>query len=129
VIKPTNKARLYSVFASTLRSVLPSFVLGSTTLLSTLLYATDTNKVSIKVMEDARIFAQLDDEIPAVVNYFTQSNETAIVAFYEAQYGQATSSDRRRGRLEKAFTKDDYTIKVIISEQNNLRQVDVLVTQ
>jgi len=80
-------------------------------------------------MEDARIFAQLDDEIPAVVNYFTQSNETAIVAFYEAQYGQATSSDRRRGRLEKAFTKNDYTIKVIISEQNNLRQVDVLVTQ
>ena len=98
-------------------------------LLSTTTFAADTNNVSIEVMSDARIFAQFDDEIPAVINYFTKKNETNIVAFYEEHYGQSILSERRKGRLEKSFTKDGYNIKIIISEQNNFRQVDVLVTK
>ena len=107
------------MFCSTLCSVL----------LSTSIFAADTDKVSIEVMQDARIFAQLDDEIPAVVNYYTKNNEQNIVDFYEDKYGESISSERKRGRLIKAFTKDEYNIKVIISEQNKLRQVDVLVTK
>lgn len=117
--KNTHKALLFSMFCSTLCSAL----------LSTTIFAADTNKISAEVMEDARVFAQFDDETPAVVNYFTKNNETNIVAFYEEKYGQSISSERNRGRLEKAFIKDGYNIKVIISEQNKFRQVDVLITQ
>lgn len=97
-------------------------------LLSTTIYAADANTMSVEMMEDAKVFAQFDDKIPAVVNYFTKNNENDIVAFYEKQYGQSILSERRKGRLEKSFTKDSYNIKIIISEQNNFRQVDILVT-
>lgn len=112
------------MFCSTLCSAL----LGAA-LISTSANAADTEKVTIEVMNDAKIFAQFDDEIPAVINYFTKSNETSIVNFYEEKYGQAISSNRKKGRLEKSFIKDNYNIKIIISEQNNFRQVDVLVTK
>jgi Skp family chaperone for outer membrane proteins len=119
VTKNTKKSLLFSMSCSTLCSAL----------LSTTIYAADVENISIEVMSDAKVFAQLDDEIPAVVNYFTKKSETNIVAFYEEKYGQAISSDRKRGRLEKSFTQNNYNIKVIISEQNNQRQVDVLITK
>jgi hypothetical protein len=100
-----------------------------TALMSTTSFADNMDKLAIDVMSDAKIFAKLDDEIPAVVNYFTKSSEANIVTFYEEKYGKSTSSDRKRGRLEKSFIKDSFNIKVIISEQNNQRQVDVLVTK
>lgn len=122
--KNTKRSLLPSIFCSTLYSALLSAAL-----ISTSANATDTEKVTIEVMNDAKIFAQFDDEIPAVINYFTKSNETSIVDFYEEKYGQAISSNRKKGRLEKSFIKDNYNIKIIISEQNNFRQVDVLVTK
>ncbi|WP_076419690.1 hypothetical protein [Colwellia sp. UCD-KL20] len=121
--KNTNKSLIFSIFCSTLCSALLS-----STLLSTSAYAADTEKVTIEVMNDAKIFAQFDDEIPAVINYFTTSNETSIVNFYEEKFGQAITSNRRKGRLEKSFVKDKHNINIIISEQNNFRQVDVLIT-
>ncbi|XPF95624.1 hypothetical protein ACM9HF_06315 [Colwellia sp. RE-S-Sl-9] len=122
--KNTNKSLIFSMFCSTLCSALLS-----STLLSTSVNAADTEKVTIEVMNDAKIFAQFDDEVPAVINYFTKNNETSIVDFYEENYGQAISSSRKKGRLEKSFIKDNYNIKIIISEQDNFRQVDVLVTK
>lgn len=100
-----------------------------TALISTKVYAAEQEKISISVMSDAQVFAKFDDEIPAVVNYFTGKSESSIVAFYEEQYGPAVLSDRKRGRLEKLFKMDDKNIQIIISEQNNKRQVDVLVTK
>lgn len=117
--KKTNRAVLFSMFCSAL----------FTTLTSTSSYADETEQLSIKVMSDANVFAKLDDEVPAVVNYFTRNSEEAIIAFYEEQYGKAITSDRKRGRLEKSFIQDDYNIKIIISEQSKQRQVDVLVTK
>ena len=121
--KNTKRSLLSSIFCSTLYSALLS-----ATLISTSANATDTEKVTIEVMNDAKIFAQFDDEIPAVINYFTKSNETSIVNFYKEKYGQAITSNRRKGRLEKSFVKDKHNIKIIISEQNSFRQVDVLIT-
>lgn len=100
-----------------------------TALISTKLYAADQEQIAIAVTSDAQIFAKFDDEIPAVINYFTSKSESNIVAFYEEKYGSAVLSDRKRGRLEKLFKMDDKNIQVIISEQNNKRQVDVLVTK
>lgn len=100
-----------------------------TTLITTSSYATEAKQLSIKVISDAKVFARIDDEIPAVVNYFTEKTEDSIVAFYEEQYGKEVSSDRKYSHLENSYTKDGYNIRIIISEQNNQRQVDVLVTQ
>lgn len=99
------------------------------TLFCSQVYASEADKFAIEIMSDATVFAKLDDKVPAVVNYFTKNSETSIVAFYEDKYGKAVSSNRKRGRLEKAFEQNNYRINVIISEQNNQRQVDVLVTK
>ncbi|MDO7084660.1 hypothetical protein WNY51_01685 [Pseudocolwellia sp. AS88] len=117
--KKTHKALLFSMLCSTI----------FTALVSTKLYAAETDKLTIEVMSDAKVFAKLDDELPAVVNYFTKRSENSILAFYEEKYGKAISSNRKRGHLENSFINNNHNITVIVSERNNQRQVDVMVTK
>jgi hypothetical protein len=86
-----------------------------------------TGKITIPVVEDARIFSRFDDKIPAIVNYFTPTTEEAVIKFYQEAYGEPTEQERKRGRLTVSFLKNQQQIRVIISQQNNLRQVDVIV--
>lgn len=101
----------------------------STTLLSTVSLAATTGNVSIEVVNDARVFAKFDSEIPAVVNYYTKKSEQSIIDFYRDKYGAPSSSERLKGRLTQKFSHNDKYIRVVISEQDNHRQVDVIVTQ
>ena len=98
-------------------------------MLTTAAHSENSNSVSIDVMSDARIFAQFDQEIPAVVNYFTKMSEQNIIDFYQGKYGSPNSSVRLKGRLTQKFNHDGRRFRVVISQQDNYRQVDVIVTK
>ena len=82
----------------------------------------------IPLMADAVIFANYDDELPAIVNYYTQASEDEIILFYQASFKKELTKERMRGRLTLNYNTDDRTITVIISPQNNKYQVDVIMT-
>jgi len=97
------------------------------TLLATSLLAKTVEEINIPVVDNARVFAKFIDEYPAVINYFTRLSEQDVIAFYQSQYGEILSQERKRGRLMLKFATDNTTIRIVISEQNKMRQVDVLV--
>ena len=82
---------------------------------------------NIPVIDNAKVFADFSDELPAVINYFTSSDEASIIAFYQNSYGEALTQERKRGRLTLTFADDNKAIRVVISQQNKKRQVDILV--
>lgn len=84
------------------------------------------NSVFIPVLSDAKVFAEFVDELPAVVNFFTMASEAEIIAFYSESYGEPVEQERKRGRLNITFYLEDVATRVVISEQDNRRQVDVL---
>ena len=94
---------------------------------ATSLLAKTTENITIPIVENARVFAQFDDEYPAVVNYFTPLSEQEVISFYQKKYGEILTQERKRGRLMLKFADDNNNIRVVISKQNKMRQVDVLV--
>lgn len=99
------------------------------TLSSITFAANDTNSVSIPTLKEAQIFADFTDAMPAVLNYFTPATEAQIISFYQQSYGEAISQERKRGRLTLSYLTKEQTVRVVISQQNNKRQVDVIVEQ
>lgn len=85
--------------------------------------------VEIPKLDNAQVFADFNDELPAVLNYFTRSTEDQVIAFYQQHYREATSRERKRGRLTLSFSQEKQNIRVVISQQNNKRQVDVIVEE
>ena len=65
--------------------------------------------------------------MPAVVNYFTKKTEEEIIAFYQKEYGEPLQQERKRGRLTLNFSQETNNIRVVISQQNSVRQVDVII--
>jgi len=87
----------------------------------------NVKEIVIQTMDDAVIFADFSDELPAVINYFTSYSEQEILDFYQALYGEPNNSEIKRGRLTLHFSFQQRAYRVIISQQNKKRQVDVLV--
>ena len=85
------------------------------------------DKVNIPVIEDARVFAKFDDKMPAVINYFTANSEDSVIDFYNKSYGEPKDRERKRGRLTLNYRQGKQQIRVVISPQNKMRQVDVIV--
>lgn len=83
--------------------------------------------IDIPVIEDARVFAEFSDALPAVINYFTSASEDEVIEFYQQSFGEAISQERKRGRLTLHYTQAEEAMRVVISPQNNKRQVDVLI--
>lgn len=83
--------------------------------------------ISIPMIENAQVFANFTDDIPAVLNYFTSASEAQVIAFYQQHFGEALSQNRKRGRLTLSYLQEDKAIRVVISQQNNKRQVDVII--
>tara|TARA_R110001583_G_scaffold21308_6_gene80912 strand:- start:2226 stop:2600 length:375 start_codon:yes stop_codon:yes gene_type:complete len=99
---------------------------------STSLYAleesqVDTNNVIVPMMTNAQVFADFTDELPAVLNYFTRATEKQIIDFYQQHYSDAISQERKRGRLTLTYQQQKHHIRVVISQQNKKRQVDVII--
>ncbi|MEW6981993.1 hypothetical protein AAD001_05010 [Colwelliaceae bacterium 6471] len=103
--------------------LLTLFCLG----LSSSAYAKTLDKIEIPVMDNAKIFAQFNEDFPAVVNYFVKTSEEDVISFYQNIYGEPQLQERKRGRLTLRFAKADQMIRVIISPQNNNQQVDILI--
>jgi len=74
----------------------------------------------------AKIFASYTDELPMVINYYTQLSNQEIIRFYQEKYGEAIKSEMKRGRLALYFNLQTNTLRVIISKQGNFQQVDAL---
>jgi len=81
----------------------------------------------IPVMDDAIVFANFNDNTPAVINYYTSMTVKDIIDFYKMTYGEIAYHERKRGRLTLSFYPNDLAIRVIISKQNKKHQVDVIV--
>jgi hypothetical protein len=113
----------YKKSAYSLSAILFAFTLVN----ANLAVAEESVTLSIPTMSDARIFAEFKDKMPAVVNYFSKSTEEEIIAFYQKEYGLPLAQERKRGRLTLTFNQEMQNIRVVISHQNNLRQVDVIV--
>ena len=76
-----------------------------------------------------KVFADFSDDIPAVLNYFTSSTEEQIIDFYKQNFGESILQERKRDRLTLTYQKEEQTIRVVISQQNNKRQVDIIVEE
>jgi len=109
----------YSLLAGAVLFTLSSIVLANT----------NANPVLIPMMKNAQVFANFTDDIPAVLNYFSHFSEKEIIEFYQQHYGEAVFRERKRGRLTLSYQQQNQTIRVVISQQNNKRQVDVIVEQ
>jgi hypothetical protein len=83
--------------------------------------------IEIPTLDNARIFAEFKDRMPAVVNYFTKSSEQEVIEFYQGEFGEPTNKERKRDRLTLSYQVEKKSIRVVISEQNKVRQVDVIV--
>ncbi len=88
---------------------------------------TDYQNDYIPVIAEAKVFANLTDELPAVMNYFTVASEEQVIDFYQQAYGESTSHERKRGRLTLTYQQGEQSMRVVISTQADKRQVDVLV--
>ena len=82
--------------------------------------------VIIPMVSNAQVFANITDELPAVLNYFTSATEEKIINFYQQHYGEYISQERKRGRLTISYQQGEKNIRVVISQQNKKRQVDVI---
>lgn len=117
-IKNSNK---FSLFVG---AILLSF--------STSIYALEDNEASshsvvIPMVTDAQVFADFTDEVPAVLNYFTNATEEQVIQFYQEHYSEFNSQERKRGRLTLTYQQEAHSIRVVISQQDKKRQVDVIV--
>lgn len=83
--------------------------------------------INIPILEDAQVFAEFTDSLPAVINYFTLASETQVIDFYQQAFGEAHSQERKRGRLTLKYAEGGEAMRVVISQQNKKRQVDVII--
>jgi len=83
--------------------------------------------IDIPVMQDSQVFAEFSDSLPAVINYFTQSSEVEVIEFYQQAFGEPYSQERKRGRLTLQYRGAEELMRVVISQQNKKRQVDVII--
>jgi len=108
-----------------------SFLSGTLLLLmvsfSTYSASSAMESVNIPVIEGARIFAKFDERTPAVLNYFTSETEDAVIKFYNKSYGEPVGRERKHGRLTLNYQQQLQQVRVVISRQNKLRQVDIIV--
>ena len=83
----------------------------------------------IERLDDAKVFASFNDELPAVLNYFTSSTEAEIIHFYKEKYGEIVFEELKYDRLTLTFYQEEIEIRIAVSKQNNKHQVDILVME
>ncbi len=115
----TTRTNKYSLLASAVLFTLSSVALAND----------DANPVVIPMMDNAQVFADFTDDMPAVLNYFTRATEAQVIKFYQQQFGEAITQERKRGRLTLSYQQEKRIMRVVISQQNDKRQVDVIIEQ
>jgi len=102
------------------------FILTLAWLVCTEIKAENNDLISIPIVNDARVFYQFSDNFPAMVNYFTAHDKRTIVSYYTKQYGEYASLNEKRGRITVTYSIGKAEIRVIISRQDKVQQVDVI---
>ncbi|WP_286261670.1 hypothetical protein [Thalassotalea atypica] len=82
--------------------------------------------IFIPIMADAKVFAEFVDKLPAVVNYYTMASEQDVINFYTESFGEPIEQERKRQRLTLIYVLDGASSRVVISQQDEKRQVDVI---
>lgn len=124
----TLNNKLVNRLSSSLKSLLAVAFFSSVFINNAIAYE-ELETFSINKMDDAQVFAEFSDKMPFVVNYFTSATEADILAFYQENYGDVISQERKRGRLTSYYSVNEMAVRVVISQQNKKRQVDILVEQ
>ena len=93
--------------------------------LSTTLQANDFYQIPIPA--HAREFARLDSKMPAVLSFFSPQTETALRDYYVQQLGEPVSEQTLYGRQHLYFSVNNNQVRILISGQNDWRQVDIMV--
>ncbi len=83
--------------------------------------------IDIPILEDAQVFAEYTDALPAVINYFSHASESQVIDFYQKAFGEPLSQERKRGRLTLKYSEGLEAMRVVVSQQNKKRQVDVII--
>jgi len=83
--------------------------------------------IDIPILDNAQVFAEFTDKLPAVINYFTRSSEAEVIDFYQRAFGEPYSQELKRGRLTLQYQEGEEVMRVVISQQNKKRQVDVII--
>ncbi len=83
--------------------------------------------IDIPILEDAQVFAEYTDAFPAVINYFSHASESQVIDFYQKAFGEPLSQERKRGRLTLKYSEGLEAMRVVVSQQNKKRQVDVII--
>jgi hypothetical protein len=112
--------------------ILSLFVSAILLVFSTSIFAFEDNdatkgSVIIPMMTNAQVFADFTDDVPAVLNYFSSATKEQIIDFYQQHYGEYLSQEEKRKRLTLTYKQKNHSIRVVISQQNKKRQVDVIV--
>lgn len=76
---------------------------------------------------DAREFARLDAKLPAVMSYFSQQSMSSLQQYYQQQLGAPRNSQMVHGRLNLYYSVNQRSVRILISEQHDWRQVDIMV--
>lgn len=76
---------------------------------------------------DAREFARLDNKMPAVLSFFSQQTESSLRDYYIQQLGQPEMAQQHYGREQLYFTVNGNRVRILISSQDDWRQVDIMV--
>jgi hypothetical protein len=89
------------------------------------LLAADFHQVPVPA--DAREFARLDTKLPAVMSYFSQQSMPALQQYYQQQLGSPRNTQMVHGRLNLYDSVGQRSVRILISEQQDWRQVDIMV--
>ncbi|WP_214000231.1 hypothetical protein [Arsukibacterium sp.] len=81
----------------------------------------------VPLTADAREFARLDTKLPAVLSYFSRQSLNELQDFYLQQLGEPDNSAIIHGRLNLYYRVNQQQVRILISEQNEWRQVDIMV--
>jgi len=81
----------------------------------------------VPLTADAREFARLENKLPAVLSYFSRQSIAELQNFYQQQLGEPDNSAVVHGRLNLYYRVNQQQVRILISEQNDWRQVDIMV--
>ncbi|MDP2715294.1 MAG: hypothetical protein Q8O77_10830 [Rheinheimera sp.] len=93
--------------------------------LSSALQANDFYQIPIPA--DAREFSRLDSKMPAVLSFFSQQTESELRDYYIQQLGEPANEQTLYGRQHLYFNVNNNQVRILISGQNDWRQVDIMV--
>jgi hypothetical protein len=83
--------------------------------------------INIPVLEDAQIFADFTDVLPAVVNYYTLATEEQITTYYSQHFGVPILQENTQKYLTLLYQQEQKMMRVVISQQQNQRQIDIII--